>query len=181
METKNVKLIKGNHEFFYECWVNQLLSEREWWNFGGKTTIMELKNKTVDEILKYYNYIHHLPIYHEFDDYVLSHNGFNANFPFIKDENGIINITETIDAQYKHHSYNFIISSDIHFMPKLKLNKKMIVGHYPTLRLNGPNIFNSKNCIDIDCGATYSGGRLACLCLDTMQEYYVHIEENDVD
>lgn len=43
----------------------------------------------------------------------------------------------------------------------------------PTLAVSGkPEIFRSHNNILIDCGATY-GGRLACLCLDTMREYYI--------
>lgn len=49
----------------------------------------------------------------------------------------------------------------------------VIVGHTPTLVLSGmAEIYRSGNVMFIDCGATY-GGRLACLCLDTMEEYYV--------
>ena len=40
-------------------------------------------------------------------------------------------------------------------------------------RLNGKaEIYHSCNNIDIDCGATF-GGKLACLRLDDMQEFYV--------
>ena len=35
-----------------------------------------------------------------------------------------------------------------------------------------------KDKIGIDCGACYPHGQLACLCLDTMEEYYV---KNDLD
>lgn len=38
------------------------------------------------------------------------------------------------------------------------------------------NVFNDK--IGIDCGACYPYGQLACLCLDTMEEFYVR---NDYD
>ena len=34
-------------------------------------------------------------------------------------------------------------------------------------------IYRTESFIDIDCGCVYSGGRLGCLCLDTMEEIYV--------
>jgi serine/threonine protein phosphatase 1 len=49
----------------------------------------------------------------------------------------------------------------------------MVCGHTPTRFVTGMDeIYHSANNILIDCGAVY-GGRLACLCLDTMQEFYV--------
>ena len=50
----------------------------------------------------------------------------------------------------------------------------VVVGHTPTLMLTGkPEVFTSNGCSFIDCGACFDVGRLACLCLDTMQAYYV--------
>ena len=50
----------------------------------------------------------------------------------------------------------------------------IITGHTPTLAITGrPEILHVGNNICVDCGATFEGGRLACLCLDTMDEYYV--------
>lgn len=56
----------------------------------------------------------------------------------------------------------------------------MVFGHTPTPLLfesrgeipEEYKIFHGDTFIDIDCCATY-GGRLACLCLDTMEEFYV--------
>lgn len=49
----------------------------------------------------------------------------------------------------------------------------MVCGHTPTRFVTGKDEINhSANNLLIDCGAAY-GGRLACLCLDTMQEFYV--------
>lgn len=49
-----------------------------------------------------------------------------------------------------------------------------ITGHTPTLKVTGkPEIYKANNHIDIDCGASWPGGRLACLCLNTMEEFYV--------
>ena len=50
----------------------------------------------------------------------------------------------------------------------------IVTGHTPTLAITGtPKIYHSHNNICIDCGAVFPGGRLACLCLDTMEEFYV--------
>lgn len=50
----------------------------------------------------------------------------------------------------------------------------VVAGHTPTFTINGGNsIIHSSGNIFIDCGAWYDGGRLACLCLDTMEEFYV--------
>lgn len=34
-------------------------------------------------------------------------------------------------------------------------------------------IYRKEKLIDIDCGCIFQGGRLGCLCLDTMEEFYV--------
>lgn len=50
---------------------------------------------------------------------------------------------------------------------------RVVVGHTPTGYLTGePKILYEGNRIYIDCGAAY-GGALACLCLDTMEEFYI--------
>lgn len=50
----------------------------------------------------------------------------------------------------------------------------VITGHTPTLAITGkPEILHVGNNICIDCGATFEGGKLACLCLNTMEEFYV--------
>ena len=50
----------------------------------------------------------------------------------------------------------------------------IVTGHTPTITITGkPEIYHSHNNICIDCGAVFPGGRLACLCLDTMEEFYI--------
>lgn len=52
-------------------------------------------------------------------------------------------------------------------------NVYIICGHTPTLALTGKaEIYHSANNILIDCGAAF-GGRLACLRLEDMKEFYV--------
>lgn len=53
-------------------------------------------------------------------------------------------------------------------------DKTLVFGHTPTrLFGGGDNILRQKSWIDIDCGCVFKGGRLGCLCLDTLEEFYV--------
>lgn len=53
-------------------------------------------------------------------------------------------------------------------------NIYVISGHTPTFAISGePEIIHGDGNILIDCGACYDKGRLACLCLETMEEFYV--------
>lgn len=53
-------------------------------------------------------------------------------------------------------------------------DRLLISGHTPVSFLGGGNsIFHQKTWLDVDCGCVFRGGRLACLCLDTMEEFYV--------
>ena len=50
----------------------------------------------------------------------------------------------------------------------------VVVGHTPTMSISGrAEIYRGNNNICIDCGAAFPGGRLACLCLETLEEFYV--------
>lgn len=50
---------------------------------------------------------------------------------------------------------------------------RVVIGHTPTLAVTErAEIHRYENVIMIDCGATF-GGRLACLCLETGEEFYV--------
>ena len=56
-----------------------------------------------------------------------------------------------------------------------KRGKYLITGHTPTAAIEGAEegkIYKNHDHIAIDCGAVFGYG-LGCLCLDTMEEYYV--------
>ena len=56
-------------------------------------------------------------------------------------------------------------------------NVEVVSGHTPTQLIDGnprPGyIYRENGHIAIDCGACFPGGRLACICLETGEEYYV--------
>ena len=56
-----------------------------------------------------------------------------------------------------------------------KRGKYLITGHTPTAAIDGAEegkIYKTRDHIAIDCGAVFGYG-LGCICLDTMEEYYV--------
>lgn len=49
-----------------------------------------------------------------------------------------------------------------------------VMGHTPTPHFSGkPEIYKNGRNIFIDCGACNPKGRLACICLETLEEFYV--------
>lgn len=61
-------------------------------------------------------------------------------------------------------------------------DKYVITGHTPTMAIKeNPRpgyIYRGNNHIAIDCGCCFKGGRLGCLRLDDMEEFYVETKEN---
>ena len=55
-------------------------------------------------------------------------------------------------------------------------DKYLVTGHTPTQVIKGNSrpgfIYQKNHHIAIDCGCVF-GGKLACLCLETMEEFYV--------
>lgn len=53
-------------------------------------------------------------------------------------------------------------------------DRLLVFGHTPARVLGGGDrILRRETWIDIDCGCAFQGGRLGCLCLDTLEEFYV--------
>lgn len=53
-------------------------------------------------------------------------------------------------------------------------DKFVVFGHTPTRLLCGQDkIFRWEKMIGIDCGCVFEGGQLGCLCLNTLEEFYV--------
>ena len=123
-----------------------------------------------DEAQRVIDYMNSLPLYKEVEvgeqKFVLVHGGledFSASRPladYAPDE--ILWCRPEPDTVYYPDNY-------------------VIYGHTPVQMLcdrsgnknSAPRIFQNGKAIDIDCGCVYHGGKLGCLCLDTMEEFYV--------
>ncbi|MBQ7821900.1 MAG: metallophosphoesterase [Clostridia bacterium] len=183
MSRSNVFPIVGNHELMaldllqklsveitennYDTHIDEELMEDllQWQFNGGETTITQYHALLPEEreyILEYLE---------EFVPYELVKVG-NRKFLLVHSGLGNYSPDKELD-EYTLQELTYIrpdydqkyIDEDDFFI---------ISGHTPTLVITGKaEIYKSNNNICIDCGATFEGGRLACICLDTMEEFYI--------
>lgn len=183
MNRANVYPLMGNHEVMAlnglkllsgeisADIVNQLSSEQlemmsAWIKIGATSTIKGFTALGSDEQTEILEYISGFLPYKKVsagrNDYLLVHagiDGFDADKPL--DEYPIDALVwGRIDYEIPYYDDIYTVS-----------------GHTPTQGIQGnprPGyIFRANNHIAIDCGACRRDGRLACLCLDTLEEFYV--------
>ena len=183
MSRNNVHCIMGNHEkMLLEALPNSFgfllkkyghypsLDFDIWSACGGGRTCASLIEAGIDYTLDIYNYILTFPFYRVVDveerKYLLVHAGID-NY----------DRTKLLGDYLPEELVWYGCDHDATYYPMLF--DKIIVGHTPTFLINPDKpvrIYRGKgNVIDIDCGAVFEedGGRLACLCLDTMEGIYV--------
>ena len=185
MECKNMILLAGNHEYMAALTLNYLLQDitnetidkltdgmvfgllNEWQINGGSTTLNEIIKLDKNTRNKIFNYLIRLKLHKELSlndsTFVLVHAGL-GNFKK--------------DKKHKDYTILELTSERIDYDKEYFNNKILITGHTPTQTIEGnprPGyIYKNKNNINIDCGCSF-GGKLGCLRLDDMREYYVNI------
>ena len=194
MEMPNVKMLLGNHEEMMlralgssydknELLDNETIGKalRLWYRNGGSTTHecwKRIKKEQQKEIL---DFLHSLPLNIDVTvnskDYKLVHGA----------------PVEMYDDKYREHyrdAIQFSIFKRLKISDELPGEYMLIFGHTPTIdyddKICPMQIFHSEDRIAIDCGSGFPEepdfenlhlyGRLACLRLDDMQEFYS--EEN---
>lgn len=183
MNRKNVFAIRGNHEEMALEGLRYIIENdmfpgrncedfriRLWFENGGRSTINSLFEVSDEEIKAIYDYIISMPYY------MTAKVGKRE---FVMVHAGLSNFHE--DKPLEEYSVRELVWQRPNFSAKLfsEEHKYLIVGHTPTFTLTNSStvsIYRGKgDIIGIDCGATYSeyGGRLACLCFDTMEVEYV--------
>ncbi len=182
----NVFPILGNHEFTAAVclpWLMEKVTEQslnslteiqlaalnEWITNGGGATIKSLKHLSHEESEDILEYLREMELYAEVEaggrSFVLVHAGLD-NFSSEKPLN------------------SYQLSDFIFDRPSVGktyfLDKFLVFGHTPVRFLRhqfgespSDKIFRWGNQIAIDCGCVFKGGHLGCLCLDTMEEFYV--------
>ncbi len=194
MMRTNVYPILGNHEYMAITaipWLMQEITEEtvekidpemmqgliEWMNVGGSSSISEFRGLSRDEQEAILDYLSEFELYDVVEaggkEYVLVHAGLD-NF----DEERSLSNYDLSELLFHRPDYE----------TKYYKNKYLVTGHTPTRvayaaeqgvlleELSSEEyqdlIFKKNNHIAIDCGASF-GGKLGCICLDTMEEYYV--------
>lgn len=169
----NIIPIFGNHDVSaYICLNNYLSNQNDfpdrnalWWLAdGGKTTLESFKNlskKEQDKVMEYFEeFLSFKELNVNGESYVLVHGGLK-DF----DENKSLDEYRLKDLVWERADYNKVYFKD----------KIIISGHTPTHHID-PNfcgkIIKKNNHIAIDCGCVF-GNNLGCICLDTLEEFYV--------
>lgn len=182
MKRPNVYGIFGNHELMMaECmnflcheitdeFLNSFDEEKlmklsDWMNNGGFQTIQEFRSLSKEEQQEIIEYLMEFTAYEEIaisnKNFLLVHAGLRG---FSEEKS--LDEYDVNDFVWERPDWDNPYFSDS--------NKFIVVGHTPTLGITGkPEIFHKNNFIAIDCGACFEKGMLACLCLDTMEEFYV--------
>lgn len=163
----NIVLLKGNHEkmmvdFYKNKERGYVWFKDEWIINGGLRTYVELRDEGESYINDVVEYFDNLPTVVKLDNYVLVHAGF-----IFDSEIGMLNeVLETNTEDDILWNRKFIQS-----------NKKIdgytvICGHTPTISLDKEGIVHRDGAILVDCGCVYNGGKLGCLRLGDMKEFY---------
>lgn len=180
---KNITLLKGNHELFAQRYLEGALTRSKWSAWGGSTTLEELDTLNEAERNQLLMYLQGLPFYVEVEIgeeiFFLTHSGYDNRFTVYK-ETDEIDIKASVCKAAKHSLWEYLLSDNIHRMGEyLRLDKKVIVGHTPTIYLRGNNyqasIYHTSRYIDVDTGngQRQQGGKLSCFRLEDRREYYV--------
>ena len=187
MEMPNVVCLVGNHELMaVECLEflmqeitdislesldEKMLDNLVTWQYNGsKTTIDEFQKLSMGMQKKVISFIKDFLVYEELiiedRNYLLVHGGLGDFSP---------------DKDIEDYSLKELIWDRADYEVQYYEDRYVVTGHTPTQNIKGnpkPGfIFRENNHIALDCGCNRPGGRLAAICLDTMEEYYVERED----
>lgn len=180
----NVVCLMGNHEAMALNAIIQLvrcaqgsrdpsLSENAvelWFSNGGEVSLISFLRLEEKERQTVWDYMGSLPLYQEVTtgcrSFLLIHGGLGNFSP-----------TRPLEDYQPEELLWCRPEPNTTYFP----DRQVILGHTPTQFLYnsigkpalGGKIFRTDSFIDIDCGCVYPGGRLGCLCLDTMEEFYL--------
>lgn len=168
---KNIILLKGNHEFMFEKYYEDNSNLPLWYGNGGQTTHSQIMQRQYPFEKNLYKYIKKLPVYKVIDKFILVHGGleFMENYNELNIEN-FLSKQDLQDCLWNRDNIG-----------KEKQYKDYIVicGHTPVQAIakdcNKVKIIHTTGTIYIDCGCGVEGkhGKLACLRLGDMKEFYV--------
>lgn len=171
MNQSNVQVIRGNHDqMLLNYFAGKPGAEERWMRNGGQVTLDALLSITSEERNAILDWLASLPLHLLLDEYILVHAGLRMR-PH-ESVTDLLNQQELDDLIW--------IRDDFYLQAAVKQHV-VIFGHTRTPRLYGQEICSiwhdpvHRDKIGIDCGAhaVENGGRLACLRLDDMQEFYV--------
>lgn len=177
----NVYPIMGNHEVMaldilkdllveiteenYNTHINESIISKmiQYQQNGGDTTLKHFKELPHEKRFALLEYLKEFELYDIVDvagnTFILSHTGSINSNKHLSDHS--IEELTFICADYDKQVFT-------------DPNVYIVCGHTPTLAITGkPEIYHKNNYINIDCGAAFNGGKLACLRLDDFKKFYL--------
>ena len=182
----NVVCLMGNHEAMAKDTLPAILGSLEgnsyflnhrdrenvslWFRNGGETSLQDFLRLDKAQRDTVWKQLLSLPLYREVEvgnrKFVLVHGGLEHFSP-----------SRPLEEYEPDEILWCRPEPDTVYFP----DRCVVLGHTPTQFLLGAagnesaqgKIYRTESFIDIDCGCVYPGGRLGCLCLDTMEEIYV--------
>ena len=168
IQNENIILLKGNHELmfqeFYES--KEDFNYSNWKYNGGSYTKKSLYKEGVT-FNEFYNFIKNLSFIKVVDNFILTH---ASTLIFEKRYIDMLSLEAFIEGQEEE----FCLWDRSNIGGDTFKDYIHIYGHTPVQMINGTNnITKIDNNIYIDCGACFKDGRLACIRLDDLKEFYV--------
>ena len=166
---KNIHLIKGNHEEMFTDYFENGMSSL-WYHNGGDITHSQIIKRSYIYEESLYRYIKNLPYCRVVDKFILVHAGV-----FFPENHNNMSLEEFL--QWQDEETSLWSRGNIH-SEKVFKDYKIVCGHTPVQSINNDydnvKIIHSPGHIYIDCGCCFenANGKLACLRLDDMEEFY---------
>lgn len=165
---KNIHLILGNHEDMFLDWYNY--GNYCWISYnGGDTTLNQIQDYQMKSNINYLDavaqYVSRLPLYK-----IAEVN--NVKYFLVHAE-----VDTEIDKEISYQSKDKLLwgREELHIDKQFE-GYVVIHGHTPVQLIeqnNSGTIIKRKHNIYVDCGACFNNGRLGCLRLDDLKEFYV--------
>lgn len=165
IQHSNIHMLKGNHELMYQEWVKQNLNfaYSDWKYNGGNNTKKSMYKEEVS-FTEFYRFVYKLPIITVVDNFILAHaDVFTDRYTELLDLEGFIDFQDEEYVLWNRSNIGGAKYKDYQF----------VFGHTPVQHITGQDkIYHINSSHYIDCGACF-GGKLSCLRLDDMKEFYV--------
>jgi len=168
IKSPNMTMLKGNHEYMMQQYFDSdcdAYCERLWYNNGGYCTHSAFKHYRKEHRTEILDYIASLPVNIEIE----------VNGRQILLVHGAPLEAQRLSLREYESPEKFSVWYRLRPYDVLNMDKLVIFGHTPVFNYESDlpaKIMIRSDKIDIDCGSGYSYGRLACLRLDDMAEFY---------
>lgn len=187
----NIIVLKGNHEYMLEMYKRDKNIRRCWLKSGGNLTLEEIEksygeNSNYEEDL--IEWIEKLPLFEEVEIedniFLLTHAGLSKKLYDKYCKEFKIRIWSKIELGHlfewairklDYEENEILWSKGIFESKKVPTRDYLVIGHTPT---ESRKIENKNRVFSIDCGSYEEGGRIGCLCLNNLKEFYVDASEN---